>query len=50
MIINEIYHAKEEVAFFFRHANEVAKMNHSKSWPLNNQIWAMAIDSWFKGR
>lgn len=50
IIINEMAQAKEEVAFFFQHANKVAKLHQNEDWPLDNQIWALAIDSWFKGK
>jgi len=50
LVLNEMAHAKEEVAFFFRHANKIAELHNNKSWPLDNQIWALAIDSWFKGK
>jgi predicted phosphodiesterase len=50
LVINEMTHAKEEVAFFFRHANKIAKLHGQDSWPFDNQMWAFAIDSWFKGK
>jgi putative phosphoesterase len=50
LIFHEISTAKEEVGFFFRHAYEVADKNGQNTWPLSNQIWSMAIDSWFENK
>lgn len=50
IIIDQLKHARDEISFFFRHANEVASMNNEHSWPISNDLWEKAIREWFEGK
>lgn len=50
IVIEELNFARDEITFFFRHVWEVAKNHDDDSWPIDNTIWAKAVESWFEGK
>ncbi|QUH28499.1 metallophosphoesterase family protein [Vallitalea guaymasensis] len=48
IVIEELRNGRDEITFFFRYVIEVAKNHGSHSWPIENEIWNKAINSWFE--